>query len=412
MEKKSTAGANSAAAAAVAATSTMMPSSGGSAPASAAAFASAARTPATSSSDADHRHQDGQPGVAARAHDRPELVGQRPGRAGAVRSAPPLRRGRRNGGILSPEKSSSRTTAGRPRAGRGWAPAGPGGSAWDGQAEAPVKAISVRSRPTPAAPPDRPSRVSAAEATLHSSVTSSPSAVLTSSGAGLVRRGAAACGSAAAQVDRGLRPGRRSARPRRRRGWPGARPGRPARRVGAGQHGQAQAARDDRRVRAGPAARPTPRRPARARPARMRSAGSTSRRTRMNAPAGGVGAGPAQVVEHRPGHLADVARPLGQVRVGQRGQHRGLGLGGRRDRGGASAPARTASSAGPTRAGSRRDQRGDVHDAGLQVLAARAQPGGQGGPVRAPPRRTRPARHPRVGRPRAAGVRAGAGSAR
>ena len=41
-------------------------------------------------------------------------------------------------------------------------------------------------------------------------------------------------------------------------------------------------------------------------------------------------AGPAQVIEHGRGHLADVARALGQVGVGQRGEHGGLGLGGRR----------------------------------------------------------------------------------
>ena len=51
-------------------------------------------------------------------------------------------------------------------------------SAIAGQRAAAVNAISVRSRPTPAAPPDRPSRVSAADATLHSSVTGWPSAVV------------------------------------------------------------------------------------------------------------------------------------------------------------------------------------------------------------------------------------------
>ena len=50
-------------------------------------------------------------------------------------------------------------------------------SSRDGQPRAPVNGISVRSRPTPAAPLARPSRVSAADATLHSTVTSSPSAV-------------------------------------------------------------------------------------------------------------------------------------------------------------------------------------------------------------------------------------------
>ncbi len=66
---------------------------------------------------------------------------------------------------------------------------------------------------------------------------------------------------------------------------------------------------------------------------RMRSAGSTSRRTRMNVAAGGGAAlGATQVVGHGLGHLADVARALGQVRVGQRGQQRGLGLAGLSDR--------------------------------------------------------------------------------
>ena len=46
---------------------------------------------------------------------------------------------------------------------------------------------------------------------------------------------------------------------------------------------------------------------------------------------GGRGRGvPAQVIDHGRGHLADVARPLGQVGVGQGGEHGGLSLGGRR----------------------------------------------------------------------------------
>ena len=110
MEKKSTSGANISAAAAVAATSTMMPSSGTCVPVSAAARASAARTCLTSCSDLTigtstaswvsppassialswSLSAPGSPSSAARPGTRPD----------------------RNGGILSPEKSSSRTTAG------------------------------------------------------------------------------------------------------------------------------------------------------------------------------------------------------------------------------------------------------------------------------------------------------------
>ena len=101
-------------------------------------------------------------------------------------------------------------------------------------------------------------------------------------------------------------------------------------RVGAGQHGQPEAARDDRGVGAGAAGD----RHRAGQPAigqldqvgRVDLAADQDERSRR-----GRGRGvPAQVVDHGRGDLADVARALGQVGVGQGGEHGGLGLGGRR----------------------------------------------------------------------------------
>ena len=89
----------------------------------------------------------------------------------ALAAAPLERRDLVAGEVEQPDHG--RLPASRPRIGVSWARC----SAVAGQRAAVVKGISVRSRPTPAAPPARPSRVSAAEATLHRSVTGSPSAV-------------------------------------------------------------------------------------------------------------------------------------------------------------------------------------------------------------------------------------------
>ena len=93
------------------------------------------------------------------------------------------------------------------------------------------------------------------------------------------------------------------------------------------------------------------------------------------------GAGPAQVLDNGRGHLADVARALRQVGVGQGGEQGGLGLRGRFDRGRAAGSARTASIAGPIRAGSA------AISAAISTMPAwrssprRAEPPGEGGPV-------------------------------
>ena len=87
------------------------------------------------------------------------------------------------------------------------------------------------------------------------------------------------------------------------------------------------------------------------------------------------------MIDHGRGHLADVARTLGQVGVGQGGEHGGLSLGGGADGGDAvgSGPHRVDRRA--DQGGVRRDQRADVHDAGLEILAALAQPAGERGPL-------------------------------
>jgi hypothetical protein len=92
-------------------------------------------------------------------------------------------------------------------------------------------------------------------------------------------------------------------------------------------------------------------------------------------------AGPAQAVGRGLGHLADVACALGQVGVGQRGQERGLGLAGLADRGRAVGSGTHRLDRRGDEGRVRRDQRGDVHDPGLLVLAARTQLPGQRGPV-------------------------------
>ena len=149
------------------------------------------------------------------------------------------------------------------------------------------------------------------------------------------------------------------------------------RRVGAGQHGQAETARDDRGVRAGSARdRDRADQPA----AGQRAVGQLDEVGRVDLPADQDEpargrrrrAGSAEVIDHGRGDLADVTGALGQVGVGQRGEHGGLGLGGRCDCGDAvgSGPHRVDRRAG--QGGVRRDQRADVHDAGLKVLAALA----------------------------------------
>ena len=88
-------------------------------------------------------------------------------------------RPRRNGGILSPEKSSSRTVARRPASRQSIGVSRAMCSAGVGQASAPRKGISVRSSPTPAAPAASPRLTSAADAALHITVISWPSLVRT-----------------------------------------------------------------------------------------------------------------------------------------------------------------------------------------------------------------------------------------
>ncbi len=151
--------------------------------------------------------------------------------------------------------------------------------------------------------------------------------------------------------------------------------------VGSGQHGQAEAAGDDRRVRAGPAADRD--RAGQARLGQPDEVGRVDLAADQDEVTGRKrrGFGARKVADHGLGHLADVARALGQVRVGQRGQQPGLGLAGLAD-------GVRAVGAGPHRlkclvdqGGVPRDQRGDVDDAGLQVLALVAEFGGQGGAV-------------------------------
>src|SRR5207302_49228 len=84
---------------------------------------------------------------------------------------------------------------------------------------------------------------------------------------------------------------------------------------------------------------------------------------------------PAQMIDHGRGHLADVARALGQVGVGQGGEHGGLGLGGRSDGGDALGSGSHRVDRRADQGGVRRDERADVHDAGLEILTAPAQPG-------------------------------------
>ena len=107
-------------------------------------------------------------------------------------------------------------------------------------------------------------------------------------------------------------------------------------RVGAGQHRQAEAARDDRRVRAGAAAH-------RHRPGEVPRVDEADQVGRVNVgtdqderglgrPRRGRVAGQPGV--DRRGGLADVARPLREVRVGQCLEDRGLGFRRRGDRGG------------------------------------------------------------------------------
>lgn len=110
MEKKSTSGANIPAAAAVAATSTMMPSSGTRVLVSAAACASAARTCLTSYSDLTIGTSTAS--WVSRPASSIALSWSLRAPGSPSSAARPGTRQERNGGILSPEKSSSRTTAG------------------------------------------------------------------------------------------------------------------------------------------------------------------------------------------------------------------------------------------------------------------------------------------------------------
>ena len=92
-------------------------------------------------------------------------------------------------------------------------------------------------------------------------------------------------------------------------------------------------------------------------------------------------AGPAQLIDHGRRHLANIAGALGQVGVGQRGEHGSLGLGGRSDGGNTVGPGPYRVDGRPGQGGVRGDQRADVDDAGLEVLAALAEPGRERGPL-------------------------------
>ncbi len=327
MEKKSTLPAKAAAAAAVAASSTIMPSGGGSTPAALAALASSTRTVSTSSSSRTIGIMTARSVPAPACRIAASWSASAPGaRRNAGSPAEPG-----NGGTLSPAKSSSRTTARLPRS---WLRTGVSAarcSARPGQPEARVNGISVRSRPTPAAPLARPRRVSAAEATLHRIVTRAPSAVraapcapgAAASPAARTRARSAGTGSTtqltAARVKYRLVPGGRAGHGR----------------VGAGEHRQPEAAGDDRGVRARAAAH-------RHRAGQVPGVdeadqvGGVDFRADQDERALGRrchGRAPGEGGGDRGGDLTDVARPLGEVRVGQRLEDRGLGLRRRGDRG-------------------------------------------------------------------------------
>ncbi len=192
-------------------------------------------------------------------------------------------------------------------------------------------------------------------------------------------------------------------------------------RVGAGQHRQAEAAGDDRGVRAGAAAD-------------RDGAGQVPRVDEADQ-VGGVDVGADQDERglgrrrrgrvacqpgvDRRGDLADVARPLREVRVGQRRKDRGLGFRRRGDRGGRrrqrvtpgslrtgscfawSPPApgalvaASASSAGADSAGSAAISAPICDDVRLVVASRRAEPAGERARARRRPRRRRRARRRR-----------------
>ena len=219
----------------------------------------------------------------------------------------------RNGGILSPEKSSSRTTAGRPASRLSTGSSAARCSVSAGQLVALRNGISVRSRPTPAAPAARPRRVSVLDATLHSRVISWPSAVRTSpagSDAALRPAGRAALARLLPPAAPDLAPG--SWARSRGAGSTTRRPPTPSRMAGcpagaASTAGSAPASMGTPSPRAmiaacelaPPVTDTAPASPVSA--SRIRSAGSTSRRTRMKSPGGGGGA-------WSPASLASTAR--------------------------------------------------------------------------------------------------------
>ena len=257
IEKKSTCSAKLAAAAAVAASSTMMPSGGGSVPAAFAASRQLGADVPHLVERPDHGDHDAEVGAGAGRQDRLELRGER-ARGGEER-AQAFGAGERRDLVAGEVEQPDHGALAREQA-EDRAPSHARCSSRDGQPRAPVNGISVRSRPTPAAPLARPSRVSAADATLHSTVTGSPSAVC-------------ACPEAASAPRRFLLLSvsgwRWAPETRARSAGAGSTASSPAaassiggvagrsgehRRVGACQHRQAETAGDDRRVRARAAA--------------------------------------------------------------------------------------------------------------------------------------------------------------
>ncbi len=145
------------------------------------------------------------------------------------------------------------------------------------------------------------------------------------------------------------------------------------RRVGACQHRQAQAAGDDRRVRASAAA-------GRDRPGQASVVGEPDEVRRVHLAAdqderavGGCCHGTREPADDRLGDLSHVARALREVRVGKRLEDRGLGFGGlaHGGRGGGTGPHGVRRGGGQRRVA--RDQRADLDDAGLAVTSGRAE---------------------------------------
>ena len=319
---------------------------------------------------------------------------------------------RRNGGVLSPPKSSTRTVAVRPASGgqHGLERRAVGGLV--GQAGASRNASSVRSRPTPSAPAARPARTSAAVAALTSTRTRTPSRVT----AGSPRGGLGA--RALALAARAGRCGRRRRAPAA--GASASVPAPPSTRerrtVGDGEqrrpepdgHRHAEPARDDRGVR-GRRRRRRARCPRRRRRARPRRRGRGRAATRITAarrvPRLARSAPPSRRRGRAAPERAHVVGARGQRLVGERRDQVGVHARRRRRarrRAGArraARPPRARRRAPGRRPSARRSRRSRPRPRGRRRAAARRAP-------RAP----RPRRRARCGRaaPAPPGARASA----